>query len=100
MLWEKGDDLIGSGCFIFLVRKNEETGKNDPVDTTCVVIKGDLNGDGKVTASDAREALRAAAKLTTLLSPYFLAGDLNGDENINASEARSILRVASRIDTF
>lgn len=96
----KGDDLIGSGCFIFLVRKNEETGKNDPVDTTCVVIKGDLNGDGKVTASDAREALRAAAKLTTLLSPYFLAGDLNGDENINASEARSILRVASRIDTF
>ena len=96
----KSDDVIGSGCFVFLVRENAETGKEDPVDTTCIVIEGDLNGDGKVTAADAREALRAAAKLTTLLSPYFLAGDLDGDEKINASEARKILRVASRIDTF
>jgi len=95
-----GDDIIGSGCFLFLVRTNPETGETEPVDTTCVIIKGDLNGDGAVSASDAREALRASAKLTTLLSPYFLAGDLNGDNSITAGEARKILRVASKIDTF
>ena len=67
---------------------------------TCVIIKGDLNGDGNISASDAREALRASAKLTNLLSPYFLAGDLNGDNTITAGEARKILRVSSKLDTF
>lgn len=95
-----GDDIIGSGCFLFLIRNNPETGEEEPVDTTCVIITGDLNGDGTVTASDAREALRSSAKLTTLLSPYFLAGDLNGDDSITAAEARKILRVASKLDTF
>ena len=95
-----GEDVIGSGCFLFLVKVNPETGEEEPVDTTCVIIKGDLNGDGLVTAADAREALRSSAKLTTLLSPYFLAGDLDGDNNINASEARKILRVASKLETF
>lgn len=95
-----GDDIIGSGCFLFLVRPNPETGSVEPVDTTCVIIKGDLNGDGNISASDAREALRASAKLTNLLSPYFLAGDLNGDNTITAGEARKILRVSSKLDTF
>ena len=95
-----GDDIIGSGCFLFLVRENAETGAQDPVDTTCIVIKGDLTGDGKVTAADAREALRAASKITTLLSPYLLAGDLNSDNTVTAAEARSILRVASKLDKF
>lgn len=95
-----GDDLIGSGCFLFLVRNNPETGEDEPVDTTCVIIKGDLNGDGEVSAADARAALRTSAKLTTLLSPYFLAGDLNGDNSITVAEARKILRVACKIDSF
>lgn len=95
-----GDAVIGSGCFLFLTKTDAETGKNEPIDTTCVVIKGDLNGDGKITAADAREALRSSAKLTTLLSPYFLAGDLDSDNKITAAEARKILRVASKLDKF
>lgn len=93
-----GDMIIGSGCFLFLIKYNEETQENEPIDTACVIIKGDLTGDGAVTAADAREALRASSKLTTLLSPYFLAGDLDGDNNITASEARKILRFASKLD--
>lgn len=95
-----GDTVIGSGCFLFLIKYNGETQESEPIDTTCVIIRGDLNGDGAVTASDAREALRASAKLTQLLSPFFLAGDLDGDNNVTAAEARKILRVAGKLDQF
>lgn len=94
------DTVIGSGCFLFLIKYNEETQTSEPIDTTCVIIKGDLNGDGLVTAADAREALRASAKLTTLINPFFLAGDLDSDNSITAAEAREILRVASKLDAF
>lgn len=95
-----GDTVVGSGCFLFLIKENKETGEHAPIDSTCIIVKGDLNGDGFVTASDAREALRASAKLTNLLSPFLLAGDLNSDGAITAGEARQILRVASRLETF
>ncbi len=95
-----GDTKIGSGCFLFLIKYNEETQQSEPIDTTCVIINGDLNGDGAVTASDAREALRASAKLTELQSPFFLAGDLDGDKSVTAVEARKILRVAGKLDQF
>lgn len=95
-----GDIVIGTGCFLFLIKYDKETQESAPIDTTCVIIKGDLNGDGFVNAADAREALRASAKLTTLLNPFFIAGDLNSDNTITANEARQILRVASKIDKF
>lgn len=95
-----GDTVIGSGCFLFLIKYNEETQTGEPIDTSCVIIRGDLNGDGAVTASDAREALRTSAQLTQLLSPFFLAGDLDGDNTVTAVEARKILRVAGQLDSF
>lgn len=95
-----GTDIIGTGCFLFLIKYDPETGEGNPIDTSCVIIKGDLNGDGLITAADAREALRCSAKLTTLLNPYFLAGDLDGNQKISADEARKILRVASKLDKF
>ena len=94
------DDIIGTGCFLVLVKFSEATQKNEPIDTACVIIKGDVNGDGKVAASDARLALQSSAKLTNLESPFFLAADIDGNGTVSAGEARKILRVSSRIDTF
>lgn len=94
------DDIIGTGCFLVLVKYSEATQKNEPIDTACVIIKGDVNGDGKYSAADARLALQASARLITLETPFFLAADIDGNGTVSAGEARKILRVSSRIDKF
>lgn len=58
---------------------------------------GDLNGDGKITAADARTALRVAAKLETVSDEAMKAGDLDSDGRITAKEARTILRFAAKL---
>lgn len=94
------DILIGTGCFLVLVKYSEATQQNEPIDTACVIIKGDVNGDGKISAADARLALQASAKMVTLESPYFLAADINSDGTVSAGEARKILRVSSKLETL
>lgn len=59
---------------------------------------GDLDGNGKITAADARMALRIAARLDTATDDQLKAGDLDGNGKISSSEARAILRVAARLD--
>ena len=63
-------------------------------------VLGDANGDGKVTAADARTVLRASARIDTLEGTLFLAADVNSDTKITASDARKILRVSAKIETF
>ena len=59
-------------------------------------LPGDPTGDGKVTAEDARFALRAAVGLETPApdSAAYLASDATGDGKITAEDARLILRAA------
>lgn len=59
---------------------------------------GDVNGDAKVTASDARLALRLAAKLETLSANAQTAADVNGDGFVTPEDARFILRVAAGLE--
>ena len=61
---------------------------------------GDVDLDGKITAKDARLALRVSAKLEALDTTRFRAADLNGDGKVTASEARTILRVSAKLDSF
>jgi hypothetical protein len=61
------------------------------------VLKGDLNGDGKVTATDARIALLIASKLLKPTAEQIEAGDIDGDGKISAKDARQILRMAARV---
>lgn len=58
---------------------------------------GDVDGDGKVTAKDARLALRASAQIEKLYATPFDAADVNGDGRVTASDARRILRYAAKI---
>ncbi|MBR5411174.1 MAG: alkaline phosphatase [Clostridia bacterium] len=57
---------------------------------------GDVDGDGDVTAADARLALRAAVGLEEFEpgSAEFLSADMDGDGVITAADARQILRIA------
>ena len=63
-------------------------------------IMGDANGDGKITAADARLVLRVSAKLETLSETAFLASDVNKDKKITAADARTILRVSAKLESF
>lgn len=59
---------------------------------------GDVDGNGNVTAADARLALRAAASLEKLTDEQAAAADMDGDGSVNAADARKILRKASKLD--
>ena len=63
--------------------------------TVSVAIKGDSNGDGKLTAADATK-VKAAANFKTDLSTVALASaDANGDGKITAADATKIKAVAN-----
>ncbi len=58
-------------------------------------IMGDINGDGKVTAFDARMALQYAAGNIELYEPQLKLADLTGDGEVTAIDARNILHIAA-----
>lgn len=64
------------------------------------VEPGDIDTNGKISASDARLVLRASAKLESFNAEQTKAADVNGDNKITASDARKILRVSAKLDTF
>lgn len=61
---------------------------------------GDVDMDGKITASDARSAIQASAGLCTLTEPQKTAADVDGDGRVTAADARTILRVSVNLQTF
>ena len=63
-------------------------------------MKGDVIRDKRITASDARAALRFAAKIDVPSAEQFKAADVNEDGRLNAMDARLILRVAAKLDVF
>ena len=64
-----------------------------------ISVLGDVNGDGEISVSDARGALRAAVGLDTLEGAYLNAARVNGANEVAVSDARSILRAAVALDT-
>ncbi len=62
---------------------------------------GDVDGDGDITAADARSALRASVKLENFAagSKEFLAADADKDNALTAGDARLILRRSVGIKT-
>lgn len=61
-------------------------------------LVGDANGDGKISAADARIVLRVSAKIETFNENQTAVCDTNGDGKISASDARKILRMSAHID--
>ena len=88
------EDYIGTGC-----RLNHET-PDGKITNYYVSVTGDMDSDGKVSASDARLVLRAAARLDNPEGAYFTAADVNLDGKITAADARKTLLVAANIEYF
>ncbi|MBR5498230.1 MAG: hypothetical protein IKV76_09655 [Clostridia bacterium] len=87
------DDYISTGCTLHYF---------ESFDIFRIVLVGDINCDGKITASDARIALRMSAGLYTgSESPdKYGASDTNYSGTLEASDAREILRKAAQISDF
>ena len=87
-------------CYINYPKLIEDLHGNQQTPSESRYQKGDANGDGKITAADARIALRISAKLLIPDDDVKKAADVDGNGNVTASDARMILRVSSRIDKF
>ncbi len=62
------------------------------------ILLGDINNDGKITAADARLALRISAKLETPNEYQLVAADMTLDKKITAADARKILRKSAKLE--
>ena len=65
-----------------------------------VRMPGDADGDGTLTSSDARLALRAAVSLDSLSEAQLAAADADKDGKVTSSDARLILRAAVGLETL
>ncbi len=63
--------------------------------SAATMYKGDANGDGDVTAIDARTTLQVASGNKEVDAEVFSRIDMNGDGNITAIDARNVLKTAS-----
>ncbi|MBR3954159.1 MAG: hypothetical protein IKJ63_01635 [Clostridia bacterium] len=61
---------------------------------------GDVDGDGEITAGDARLALRAAVGLENLNEVQMIDADIDKNGEITSSDARSILRASVGLETL
>ncbi|MBR3868772.1 MAG: dockerin type I repeat-containing protein [Clostridia bacterium] len=62
------------------------------------ILLGDVNKDTRITAADARLALRISAKLQTATDYQNKAADMNMDGKITAADARKILRKSAKLE--
>ncbi|MBR5410676.1 MAG: dockerin type I repeat-containing protein [Clostridia bacterium] len=101
--WDKGEITVkptatdaGVKTFTCLVCGATKTEPVPPGTGEDELLLGDVDNDGKVTASDARLALRGAVGLESYApdSRSFKAADVNLDNQLTAADARLILRKA------
>ncbi|OQA48629.1 MAG: hypothetical protein BWY46_01303 [Firmicutes bacterium ADurb.Bin300] len=93
------NDLVGTGSIIRLFAEDGET----VLAEFTVVVKGDVDGDGKVSVSDARKVLRVAVELESFGGNKAMerAAKVTGEGGrIRVPDARKILRVAVELESF
>lgn len=60
--------------------------------TYTLIVRGDADGDGQVTARDALTIIRHSISIESLEDAYSKAGNVDGDEEITARDALNIIR--------
>ncbi len=90
----KIDESTTQGTATTTTATEESTTESSPAE----YILGDVDGNGKITAADARLALRCSASLEKLTDRALTAADADKNGKITAGDARLILRAAANID--
>lgn len=71
---------------------------NQNITEPSITITGDVNGDGNLTAADARLALRISANLESASEEAVLAADVDKNGKVTAADARRILRASAGLE--
>lgn len=88
-------------CYVNYPKLISDLGFNKQINHNGETKKGDVNGDGKLTAADARLALRISAKLEANVTDKMMsAADADGNGTVTAADARIILRVSAGLQKF
>lgn len=95
---ENGDYSTG------LIPESWEEITNNSDETTlsafATVRTGDISGDGKISAVDARQCLQLAANMQLDINlKQEKAADVNGDGKVSSIDARTILQMAAGVTT-
>lgn len=64
----------------------------DGITEAILVVKGDVNGDGKIKAGDASLIQKYVVHKITLTNEAFFAADVTGDGKVKAGDATNILK--------
>lgn len=91
-------DVDKNYCYINYPALISEFNFNTVISPEITILKGDINKDGKISASDARTVLRVSAKLEEMIESDKIYADYNNDDKITASDARMILRKAANLE--
>ena len=83
-------DTVGSGMTL---KKPDGT-------KLTVIVKGDNDGDGRVSAADARLALRRSVSLEKFADWQTAASLVSGGDKVSSADARLILRASVRLETL
>ncbi len=99
---EQFDSTFANGTYVegyvyFTNKDNSGATADSPVGEG---ILGDANLDGKVTAADAAEILRAVVGLTELNAAAQFFADVNEDGQVTAADAAFILRAVVGLETL
>ena len=89
----KNDALVGTGNIIHILDSASKVTAEYRI-----AMLYDVNGDGQITAEDARLVLRASAQLENISGVYAIAANVNGDDQITAEDARLILRRSAGLE--
>ena len=82
--------FVGTGS---LIQINNNT-NNGVINQYVVIVAMDVDGDGDVSTTDARLALRSAVSLEELADAALQAADSDQDGKVSTADARKILRTA------
>lgn len=89
---------LPSGTHYFEAEFMNAAGITLKIDIPPVYTLGDYNGDGEVSAADARDVLRTAAKLENTVESKIFIADIDTDGRLTAGDARRILRVGAKLE--
>ena len=94
--------LLLLAAFAVFPAAEDAAPESEPVfaesDSYCT-LRGDIDGDGKVTAADARLLLRCAVKLEKIDYSRINAYNVDGNTTVTADDARTVLRIAVGLES-
>lgn len=73
------DELVGTGMTLEVTKDKEKIELQ-------IAVMGDLDGNGKITATDLSALNQVVLKIITLENEYYIAADLDENEKISASD--------------